>query len=190
MELEISLEKWADENLLDGDWEVHLLDKNIKNSEQMHLAVFYSSGLYSYLIGARREMAKKAIEKGCFCVIDCPDCQNKISKGTGIFVGTGMREESHPDNPVKLRMTHISKNKFLRRIGENPRNYETINLHIKYQGKPEEDYLDNAATKLSERAMGKGCGFITDIIYHHHHPELRHVAISAKGLIKKSSLNR
>lgn len=74
---------------------------------------------------------------------------------------------------------------FLIKIGENKENFAFQDIHVKYEGRPEEDYMRNAELKLANRAMRKGCVYLINMVYTFNHPELRAVGISAEGLLLK-----
>ena len=74
---------------------------------------------------------------------------------------------------------------FLLKIGESEENFTLQDIHIRYEGEIEEDYMRSAELKLADRAMKKGYDYLVNLVYTFHHPELRAVGIIAKGLIKK-----
>ncbi len=197
MDSEVSLKGWVEKYITEKDGKAFLGFDDIKNFQQVHLAIAYSNGhhgtLNSYIENASMYLAKKALEHGCTLVVERKNCQNKPKENTVIIAGTGLRRKSNPSleenlslcDFSKANLSHIDKNEFLRRMGENPDDYSDIKIHINYQGVPDEDYVGNAEIKLSKRAIKKGCKYITNINYTIHHPEMRAVSISGKGLKPK-----
>jgi hypothetical protein len=195
MQSDNSLEKWAEENVSDEPGEVWFGKNKITKFEQIHLAVAHKGNNNDYLKGARIKIAKEAMRYGCFFVIDGDNCQNRPDERTEIFAGTGLRPPSGisldrkltSKEFAKLRMSHIDKKEYLRRIEDNPKNYKLINIQTAYQGKPDakEDYLSKAEVNLAHEALKKGCTHLTNMDYIFHNPEQRTVSIAATGLIKK-----
>jgi hypothetical protein len=86
---------------------------------------------------------------------------------------------------AKNHIIHEPLEAFLLKIGENKDNFTFQNIHIRYEGQIEEDYMKSAELKLADRAIKKGCVYLIDINYTFNHPEIRAVGILAQGLIKK-----
>jgi hypothetical protein len=190
------IKKWAEKYVTDEPGEVRLGKKQVNKYEQVHLAVAYKGDIKDYLENARMEIAKKARKNRCFYVVDGDNCQNIPEEGTEIFAGTGLRPKSRkslegklsPEDFAKLRLSHIDKTEFLRRIGDNPKNYDLIDIQVAHQGNPEiqEDYLQDTELKLAEKAIKKSCSYVTNIDYTFHNPEKKSVSISATGLVKRN----
>lgn len=188
-----SLEEWAKRHVSDEPGEVRLGEDEVTGFEQVHLAVAYKGDIQTYLQKARLEMARKAKELECVYVVDGDNCQNRPDEGTEIFAATGLRPKSSKsldgklslDDFAKLRISHIDRVEFLRRIGDNPDNYNLIDIQAAHQGGPEEDYLHDTELKLVQTALREGCTYVTNMDYTSHNPEKRTVSISATGLIKR-----
>jgi hypothetical protein len=194
MESTQSLKEWAKRHITEEPGEELFGKDEIMRYEQVHLAVAYHGrNSHNYQQRARLKMAKKAKEHGCIDVVDGDNCQNRPEEGSEIFAATGLRpkarksldEELSLDDFAKLRMSHIDRIEFLRRIGDNPDNYDLIDIRASHQGNPKEDYLHGAELKLACIALKERCAYVTNMDYTSHDPVKRTVSISAKGLRKK-----
>lgn len=197
----LELKVWAEEHITNEPGEVFLGKDEVTKYEQVHLSINYSEediphfngSIKDYKEGARIKMAEEAKKNGCLYVVDGDDCQDNPKERIEILAGTGLREKwsktldnkLSPCDFIKVRMSHIDKEEFLRRMGENHEDYDSTDVHAIYEGKTGEDYLSGAEFKLAKKADKRGFDFVTNMDYTAYHPETRVISIHAKGLRKK-----
>jgi len=161
-----------------------VLGDEIRKYQQIHLAVAFMGE--DYREKARIKIAKQAIANGCEWAVDGDYCQDHYMSKSVILAATGLRKTPKkriikPIFPKKI-ISHISDEEFLSRMGENPEDYDSINLAAEYLGSK---YVEMAEIRLARIALRAKCKWVTQMDYVFHNPKKNYVRIKAKGLIKK-----
>ncbi|MDP2924921.1 MAG: hypothetical protein Q8N99_00965 [Nanoarchaeota archaeon] len=180
----------------DEPGEVKLGSEEVTQYEQVHLQFNYVGGnIRNYQKKARAGLARKALKEGCLYAVDGDNCQNIVSERREIFVATGLRpkiarsldSKLSDEEFLRLRMSHIDKDEYLRRMGLNPQDYHTIDIPVAYQAQnPEEDYVEETEKLLANEARKKDGKFVTNMDYTSHDPVARTVSITGTVLIPKT----